>query len=361
MDNQGNWPVGALSAAGVALLMALFLIPWGDVPGDWWFGETGIVASVVAAVGIAGIVGNMYFARQTLRHSQQAEIATRYQKGVELLASAEVSVRIGGILILRDVANDAPKIYHNAVVAVLVRLIEEQCTPLADRIDTFLERIETEDFLDPPEVPTPADVRTALKVIGVQRRREDLAELEGDALKRNPLQLPLLVLSDGYFDNLNLSGFRLDRVVIKGAGIGACDFKGAIIEAFVLPKLAGEGSRVRPDVTFSDCDFTNAFVTLKGLGNFDTEPLIYECDLSDARLFLSRTVEPKIIDCNVDNFYLQTPANSDADIDLASNWYTRTEPTTAPARRPTQAFFVTLGAATQRTNRGMPKYARPRR
>src|SRR5690606_35815819 len=72
--------------------------------------------------------------RLTLEHSRNAELGSRFQKGLELLQSTNTATRIGGIAVLRDVAAQAPMLYWDTVSTVLVSFVETGTRSLYDQI-----------------------------------------------------------------------------------------------------------------------------------------------------------------------------------------------------------------------------------
>ena len=159
-------------------------------------------------------------AHQQANLAQQGLLNERYQQGAEMLGNDVLSVRLGGIYALRNLADEHPEQYHVRVMSLLCAFVRYPFT----------------------EGPLPSeDFRTAMDVIGSRNliviRLEENVDFVPD-------------LSGVSFQNANLSGTDLSRANLSDAyllGVNLSDVRGltqaqldeAIADPDNLPKLDG--------------------------------------------------------------------------------------------------------------------------
>lgn len=127
VDNSER--VGSFLVAGLligTLIMAGgYGLPSWDWSADRWFGAKPVLDyllgfTTVAAAFLAGTV-----ALHSFRMNVQASYATRFQKGVELLAGISSTSVTGGLEVLADVARLQPRTYQRPVIKVIAVHIAE--------------------------------------------------------------------------------------------------------------------------------------------------------------------------------------------------------------------------------------------
>ncbi len=152
-------------------------------------------------------------ARQAAAHGRMAEVATRFQKGIELLAAPDPTVHLGAIYILRDVANDSPDLYRQTVVQTLVGYARNRSKERAKLIPIAKDQYDVDDEADPIWAeafkPTEPEVIEAFTIAGQQR-----ALLDARGRKAT---------------EVDMTGLVLIGRQIEGAHFGGCDFGGVHI------------------------------------------------------------------------------------------------------------------------------------
>ena len=136
-----KWVLAALlSAIATAMVVSALTARWPDIA-TLLLGNIGVLPFVVAIATLVFLgLNSRYTARSldntrlTLEHSRNAELGSRFQKGLELLQSTNGATRIGGIAVLRDVAAQAPMLYWETVSTVLVSFVETGTRSLYDQI-----------------------------------------------------------------------------------------------------------------------------------------------------------------------------------------------------------------------------------
>ena len=168
--------------------------------------------------------------QQAAAAQQQADAARRgltrerFQKGVEMIGSPVLYVRLGGIYALGDLAKRYPRGYHVQVMHVLCAFVRNP--PLHD-----------------PDAPQP-DVQEAVSVIGgrteYQIQREQASDYRPDlSHTRNLRGLKMgwmnfsacnfegADLSGAALIGSNLSGARLYEAILRGATLDGADLENA--------------------------------------------------------------------------------------------------------------------------------------
>ena len=247
---------------------------WGD-PLATLFGEFGIVTVVTGIItvfflGYRAVVGHLALlnTQSALEHAQRAEIAVRYQKGMEMLSNEHESTRIGGLYLLRDVASALPDVYWASVSDSLFPFIRKNCAPLLDQFQRYRDLLDNGG--DPEEVEawldtTPPDVIIALKILG-----RCWEELRIATAHHN--------LSGRHIRGLVLANVNIDIADFEGAS-----FDGAIFQAAKFHKCKFVGCQMNSRATntkFDACDLSNSEIYTNSVpfGPGNTE--IMNCEVS---------------------------------------------------------------------------------
>lgn len=221
--------------------------------------------------------------RQTLANSYATEVATRFQKGVELLSSPNESSRIGGIFVLRDVALERPLDYHNSVVDMLAGFVVEQTRELADALavaatpsregplgDAVSSRKRA--AIEKSGTPTPRDAATAFEIIGELRAVHDNFVQENS--RRKLFQIKGAALVD-----LQATGGCYSRMNIDDCWFGETSFRECTFDD------AGLNIHQSGAVTLSDCSLVGTgWQAMPRPGNTQDQIIFTECDLGSASI-----------------------------------------------------------------------------
>ena len=175
----------------------------------------------------------------TAQRSLQNE---RYQKGAEMLGSAVLSVRLGGIYALRNLADEHPEQYHVEVMNMLCAFVRH---PPEDKTISYSDDDSDRDVADDDDYRQLArsllrrpDVTTVVETI--RERSKDGIALE----KKRGFQLNLRIahLRDSRFEGADLSNAVLDFADLTGADLRGADLRDASLNLTELrgrPKLQG--------------------------------------------------------------------------------------------------------------------------
>ena len=280
-----GWPwiwLGIGILAGVMLAGMILGVEWPEDTQSiaFWIGDAGILTTLTIGAGLAGLILNNSNSNKTLRQAQIAEIAGRFQRGVELLASGDVASRMGGIHILRDVASQAPQQYHYATIDTLSGFMATRTRPQYDafyRCEMALRRKEepVESDLVLAFRNTEADVVLAFRTIGEMRLSVGASEEKtGRWSRRIRIERVLLCVVEvdfGDFSDVLFRGCIFASCVFK-----SCNFAGALVNC-----------RLPYQNTFEDCDLRKANLDRNtGDWKIDEELVLELCDLRDARVVI---------------------------------------------------------------------------
>lgn len=248
---------------------------WDD-PLATLFGEFGVVTVVTGVItvfflGYRAVVGHLALlnTQSALEHAQRAEIAVRYQKGMEMLSNEHESTRIGGLYLLRDVASALPDVYWASVSDSLFPFIRKNCAPLVEQFQRYRDLLN--EGGDPEEIEawldtTPPDVIIALKILG--RGWEELR------------------LATGHH---NLHGRHIRGLVLANVNIDEVDFEGASFDGAIFQAAK-----------FHKCTFVKCHMTIHATNTkFDM------CDLSHSEIYTNFVpfgpVNTEIMNCTIYN------------------------------------------------------------
>ncbi|MFF8036025.1 pentapeptide repeat-containing protein [Streptomyces sp. NPDC016626] len=231
--------IGTLGAVGLTGVLALTFTPpsqrlarwlaggdWSSMDGAARTAAVGqvrlAVVQVVAAIG-AGVA--LTYTARSYRLSRRGQVTDRFTKALERLGSSEPYVRIGGILALEQIVQDAPdQGSHAARVlnAFVCRHTESAGAPAS------LSSVQL------PERPDEA-VQEALRALtvpgarggGAARAQVDLAKLHLAKVRLPQADLRNAVLSGATFSDAVLTGARLEGADLTGADLMRADLSDA--------------------------------------------------------------------------------------------------------------------------------------
>ncbi|MBT2391455.1 pentapeptide repeat-containing protein [Streptomyces sp. ISL-1] len=246
---------------------------------------TGLRTAIVACVAALGAIIALLYTARTYRLTRRGQVTDRFTKALERLGSEQIYVRIGGILALEQIVQDAPEQATDAahVLGHFLRAQapaalpasdpdEESATPLPDRpvadiqvALTALTRPESRTHVDPREVLDLSELHLA----GADLLGADLTgcNLNNATLTDADLRLATLTVA-------NLCGTTLTGAVLNGATLTGAKLRGAMLSG---AKLRGATliSAVLYEATLTDADLYGATLT-------DAD--LYEATLAGANL-----------------------------------------------------------------------------
>jgi hypothetical protein len=210
---------------------------------------------VQMALGIAVIIGGSHAWLQfqyhinererELKAAQRTEMTERFAKAVEQLANERLAIRIGAIYALERIVEDAYVLTGPSAESRRTQrnVVELLCAYIRERAPSRgLDTPHKDGDLTPsvgvlrdPVDPPPADIQTALTVIG--RRRPD-----GDAPGARTWQPDRVVqlantdlrrayLPNAFLRNADLRGAHLEGAYLSGANLESANLRGAYLAA----------------------------------------------------------------------------------------------------------------------------------
>ena len=264
-----------LAVIVVVLIIGVFLswVHWEDLRED-----QGSLSTTVRNLGfvIGGIIAillalwrSLVAGRQAVTAQRQTETAQhgllneRYQKGVEMLGSNVLSVRLGGIYALQRIAEEHPTTYHFQTMQLFCAFVRHPHGEVSNAHSHSQSpyRVDIKAVMD--AIGTRSDVQLTLE----QERKYKL-DLHGANL-RNQF-LGDLNLSGALLGGAILSGVRLFQTNLSGADLFEADLSGARLPEAVLTGASLLGADLSNIENCYCTDFSNA--------------LLYNANLTDANL-----------------------------------------------------------------------------
>ncbi|MCW8102676.1 pentapeptide repeat-containing protein [Streptomyces tauricus] len=233
----GMWVV---IAAGAALLLAG--LPWLLVKGPYRIDGayidqkelakgsaalvTGLRTAVVAFAAALGAGIALLYTARTYRLTRRGQITERFTKALERLGSDQIYVRIGGILALEQIVQDAPEQAATDAAHVLGHFIRHQAPRAAPPSEPDPHRGPQTDLL--PTEPA-ADVQAALTAL---TRTESRTHVD----PRERLDLHDLHLAGARMNRADLTDADLSGAALTGADLSGAALTGADLYKATLTK-----------------------------------------------------------------------------------------------------------------------------
>ena len=184
---------------------------------------TGLRTAIVAFTAALGAGIALLYTARTYRLTRRGQITDRFTKALERLGSPEVYVRIGGILALEQIVQDAPEQAATDATHVLGHFIRHRAP-------------KTEPPPGPDDDPLPdqpaADVATALTAL--TRAESRLHVDPREALDLHGLHLAGAGLGAADLTQANLSGSTLTKAQLATATLTRTNLSGATLPEATL-------------------------------------------------------------------------------------------------------------------------------
>ena len=294
---------------------------------------------------------NVRLAQRTFENSEKAELAIRFAKAIELLDSENEATRVGGILMLRDVARGNPAAYHNTVREILAAFIERHCRKDRQSFEQYVKpphnkedhEVTQEEMYhweeaNYPEIETSSsDVTKAVEVLGDPLHTSDLDPRHSTSVRG-------LVLMHADFSGLRLSNIVFKDCYFVATKFETCNFSGSVFRGALLGEIG-----------FTDCSLEGFSLLARAKGERDNyiKVSVWNSDAGYATLDAS---ELSIRRSDVSGLHAIVDNWEESDC-----WYWQDPPTISASKTQVQsAAFDRAGLEpTRRTERGMRMYARP--
>ena len=237
------------------------------------FGFHGYVLLAIATIGLPIAIWRGYALHKQSSTAQSELLNERYQKGVEMLGSEDLSVRLGGIYALENLAENEPDTYHIQIISVLSAFVRNW--PTKGGLDSERSSSTSKhEKRGPPE-----DVCAILDMIGrrssrqhaVESEKKRAVDLTGAYLHNWACHIPghvaFLALD---FSNVDFSDADLSEAFVLQANLADSNFRNADLSKAWLQRA-----------DFSRADFIDADLsdTLLGWAN------LAGASFKDAKLF----------------------------------------------------------------------------
>jgi hypothetical protein len=249
--------------------------------------------------------------RLSLALAAKAEIATRFQKGVELLESHSEATVLGGLTILRDVAREAAEDYWLAICDVLVAFITDSCKDVRQQVE-FHVSMESEENAFPVPSTRPR-VKRALEILG-------LADLGLRAAVYKFTDRNRILIEGVALVNVRLAGLDLANVWFSDAYLLNGSFNDCILATATFHA---------DQAVFRRCTILpKAIVTVNSITRLEAQPqerrYIYfeRCQMREATA-LTNGVQLECVNCDV----TAARISSSYSIRLETSWYFGDAPT----------------------------------
>jgi len=173
-------------------------------------------ATLAQILGGMFVLGGLFFTWHTVRSTwesvdlaRQGQITERFARGIELLGSEKLEVRLGGIYALERIARDSKK-DHWTIMEVLTAYVRENAAWSDDR------------YIPSESVPLATDIQAVLTVLNRRTREWD---------KGRSLDLQRTDLRQAHLEGVHLEGANLFAVHLEGAMLTGAHLKMAFLSA----------------------------------------------------------------------------------------------------------------------------------
>lgn len=191
--------------------------------------ENEVFRTLIQLAGGSIVIFGFYFTAKTIRVTQEGQITDRFNKAIDHLGEASLSMRLGGIYALARIAADSEK-DAPTILEIFTAYLRET-TPAS-------------------ELETPAtDVKAILSLLGnAAWAREPAKDLSGCKLRGLELKnadLRHTVFVDADLRGTNLEGSRLDGVTFVGAKLEKAYLRRCSLRAVDLTAADLTGATLR--------------------------------------------------------------------------------------------------------------------
>ena len=227
------WIATAAVVATVEIVLTVLYWDWlmGSESGSAALRNVGLMIGASLAFVVA--IWRALVADRQASTAQESLLNERYQRGAEMLGNDVLSVRIGGIHALRDLAKERPEQYHVQVMRLLCAFARNPARGETDEGELATSRV----YSDIPFLMLREDLQAVMDVV----RGRSNADVNLEEEERFRLQLQ-------YAD---LRGAILHRADLRRAILWGADLSGAFLAATRLD------CSILNDAKLSDAQFSN--------------------------------------------------------------------------------------------------------
>ncbi|MGA5599620.1 pentapeptide repeat-containing protein [Streptomyces griseoincarnatus] len=284
-----------------AVVVGAVLLVW---RGPWWLDAdhlkdngprpgqaalaTGFRTAVVQLLAVLGAGIALLFTASSYRLTRRGQVTDRFVKALERLGSDQMYVRIGGVIALEQIVQDAPDQATHAT-QVLNAFIRERAPRTAPKLPPLSI---------PPRMPSEpaADVQQALTAL---TRPQSRRHVDPD---QHP-DLTALHLTCAQLDSANLTDAQLDGADLTRARLDGADLTGARLDGANLTRARLDGA----NLTGARLDGANL-----------TDAHLYGANLTDAHLYGANLTDAQLYGANLTGARLRGANFTDAQLDSAN-------------------------------------------
>ncbi|MFC8201666.1 pentapeptide repeat-containing protein [Streptomyces sp. NPDC057298] len=271
---------------------------------------TGLRTSVVAFAAALGAGIALLYTARTYRLTRRGQITDRFTKALERLGSSQIYVRIGGILALEQIVQDAPEQAATDAARVLGHFIRHHAPKTAPPPDP--DDPHRGPHADPLPTEPDADVQAALTAL---TRTESRTHVD----PREQLDLHGLHLAGARLNHADLTRGNLVRATLTGADLSGATLTGADLVRATLTgaDLSGAtltgASLVRATLTgaylvratLAEAYLAEATLTGANLSGADlTKAHLFGADLTKAHLYGADLTKAHLVKATLTEAYL---------------------------------------------------------
>lgn len=264
---------------------------------------TGLRTAVVALTAALGASVALLYTARTYRLTRRGQITDRFTKALERLGSNEIYVRIGGILALEQIVQDAPEQAATDAARVLGHFIRHRAPQAQPTPDPDSSK---PDGPDPghsalPDEPA-ADVQAALTALTRTESRTHVDPRE--QLDLHGLHLAGAHLKQADLTHANLAGATLTHVNLARATLTEANLRGATLTGANLARAMLAKADLR-EATLTKADLFDATLTKAYLNGATLtmanlrKATLTKADLHGAKLTKARVYEANLTETDL--------------------------------------------------------------
>ncbi|MCX4827615.1 MULTISPECIES: pentapeptide repeat-containing protein [unclassified Streptomyces] len=236
---------------------------------------TGLRTALVAGTAALGAGMALFYTARTYHLTRRGQITDRFTKALERLGSEQQYVRIGGILAMEQIFQDAPEQAASDAATVLRQFIRDRTSKTATTSE--LPQAPDADIQIALNFLTDVDLRPYVSI----RAGLTLHELHLAGAVLSYADLTSAFLKDATLTNANLEGATLTDAFLIDANLAGANLTGADLRG---ASLVG--------ANLTGADLRGAVLTNANLANTDlTRADLRGTDLSDVRCFTQLLTE----------------------------------------------------------------------
>ncbi len=224
----------------------------------------GVRTSALTLFGGLTLAAGAYWTARTVQTARESneiaargQVTERFTRAVDQIANTHsVSVRLGGIYALEQIARDSPH-DREAVKQMLGSLVKERALEASEPDQTVPRDVQAALTVLGRRAPAPLHTSGWLDFRGLQLREVHLGNARVDGMNFSGADLTLATMTGAKhvaepnsgglleYSPINLRGTTLSRATLVGGDLHGCNLSGADLTAAVLSGTNLEGADLR--------------------------------------------------------------------------------------------------------------------